>query len=69
MSYPADDIERIKELADQGLSGCAISRYVGISRTVINQILGRQAQKYNVLADNRLSTRQRVKLINQLGAS
>jgi len=70
MSWPADDLVRVKELSRQGLSDCAISRYTGVNRGSIAAILGkRKGQRWKVVSDDRLSTRQRVKLINQLGAS
>ena len=65
MSFPADDIARCQELANEGMSACAIERYMNnISLGMINIAIGRLEGGIRINDD--LSTRQRQRYINSM---
>jgi hypothetical protein len=65
MSFPQDDVTRCQELAGEGLSACAIERYMNnISLGMINVAIGRRDG--NIRTNENLSTRQRQRYINSM---
>ncbi len=65
MSFPADDIRLVHEMAHAGHNQCAIERYTGISRNDVRRILGtRKIPPTN----GALSVRQRQQLLGAMAA-
>lgn len=65
MSFPADDITRMNELANDGMSACGIERYMNnISLGMVNVAIGRRQGR--ILTNEDLSTRQRQRYINSM---
>ena len=63
MSFPSDNVVRAQELANEGFSACAISRYIdGISLGTVRKIIGKQDGK--VRTNDQLSVRQRGRYLN-----
>lgn len=63
MSFPADDVLRMRELASDGFSACAIARYMdGISLGTVRTAIGKQ--RGHVLTNDNLSVRQRSRYLN-----
>ena len=63
---PKDDVQRILELRDKGMSETSIAKYLSIGRCTVRRVLGKDGDRFMPVVSDDLSVRQRRDLINRL---
>ena len=63
---PKDDVKRIIELRDEGMSETSIAKYLSVGRGTVRRILGKDGDRFMPVICDDLSVRQRRDLINAL---